>query len=280
MLTNLDKGANIKMEINGHSLYNVWRGVNMKFLSANSLDKGFKNDFYLPKGRDYSLFQSDVTLRCDSLFLPDDVHPLFKIERRIKNLLHKYLVDEDLWKKEVEGLRGATNFPKSFQFQFHLSNPKLETGKGGGCLIGMTLSWVNDRWNLHVYSRVTEVTINLLADMYFIQFSIKKLIEEGDLKKIEFPRLNIIWNFALANQKRDRVPLFLLFNYGDTFVRDFMLSEPTNRWQKTVVDHFWNIFIYPEKVNWAQRKRWSLKFLEASHVDWKTMKERHSIGGI
>lgn len=269
------------MEIEGRSLYEVWKRVNMKFLSASSLDKGFKNDFYLPKGRDYSLFKSDVTLRCDSLALPSFVFPLFDIERRIKLLTRKYLVHEDLWKKEVEGLRGATSFPKSFQFQFHLSNSKLETGKGGGCLMGMILSWVNDRWNLHIYSRVTEVTINLLADMYFIQDLIRRLIKEGDLKKIEFPELNTIWNFALANQKRDRVPMFMLFSYGDEFVRDFMLlCKPTNRWQETIVDHFWNIFIYPEKVNWAQRKRWSLKFLETSHIDWRTMKERHNIGGI
>lgn len=260
------------MKIQGHSLYNVWRGVNMKFLSVKSGE-----GLFLPN-RDYAIFGSGITLRCDSLTLPQGVSPLFDVERRIKLLTRKY-INESLWNAGVEGLREMKHttstgpFPKSFLLQFQLSNPNLETGKGGGCLIGLVLSWVNNKWNLHVYSRITEITINLLADMYFVQSLIRKLVYEGDLKRVDFPILNTTWNFALVNQKRDRVPIFLLFNWGDGFVREFMLSEPTNHWQKVIIEHFWKTFIYPEKVNWAQRKRWSLKFLELSELDWNKVKE-------
>ena len=260
------------MEITGHSLYNVWRGVNMSFINMNC------EGLFLPR-RDYAIFGTDVILRCNSLTLPQGVSPLFNVEKRIKLLTRKY-INKDLWEAGVQGLRtmkyrentSTGLFPKSFQLQFQLSNPNLETGKGGGCLIGLVLSWVRGKWNLHIYSRVSEITINLLADMYFVQSLIRKLVYEGDLKKIEFPILNTTWNLALVNQKRDRVPIFLLFNYGDAFVRDFMFSKLTNPWQKRIIDHFWKVFIYPEKVNWAQRKRWSLKFLELSQKDWKMVK--------
>lgn len=269
------------MEIDGYSLHNVWKAINMRFLGGNP-DYTGKDGFFLMKGRDYSIFKSDITLKCHTLILLEDVYPLFKKERRIKILTNKYL-DAALWKYGLEGLRNAKRimgdktstgfFPKSYLLQFKLNNPNLETGKGGGCLIGIVLSWVNNRWNLQVFSRVTEVTINLLADMYFIQALIKELVNEGDLPGVTFPTINTVWNIALANQKRDRVPLFLLFTQGDIGVKDFMLSKPTNRWQKVIVDHFWKIFIYPEKINWAQRKRWALKFQELSQMDWTIIKE-------
>jgi hypothetical protein len=260
------------MQIKGDNLWEVWKNINFHFIGA---DPDVHNGFYLPKGRDYTLFKSDFTLRCRSLGgLPENVYPLFEKERRIKLLTRKYL-NESLWEEGVRGLRRATSFPKSFLLQFRLSNPKLETGKGGGCLIGLVFSWIEGKWNLHVYSRVTEVTVNLLADMYFIQFLIKRLIEDGDLQGVEFSSLNTIWNIALVNQKRDRIPLFFLFAYGDGAAEGFMLDIPHGRWQRTVKKHFWDIFIYPEKINWAQRKRWSLKFKETSHRDWPKIKERY-----
>lgn len=260
------------MEIIGYNLHEVWKRVNMNFISMGG------NGLFLPR-RDYAIFGLDVTLRCSCLTLPENVSPLFDIEKRVKLLTRKY-INKELWEAGVKGLRtmkyrentSTGLFPKSFQLQFQLSNPNLEAGKGGGCLIGLVLSWVRGKWNLHVYSRVSEITINLLADMYFIQSLIKGLTEAGDLKKIEFPILNTTWNLALVNQKRDRVPIFLLFNYGDVFVREFMLSKTPNPWQEIIIDHFWKVFIYPEKVNWAQRKRWSLKFLELSQKDWKMVK--------
>lgn len=260
------------MEIRGYSLYDIWEEINLRFLLANPDNKW--EDFSLLKGRNYSIFKSDITLRCCSLRLPENVHPLFEKERRIKLLTRKY-IDETLWEEGLRGLRRATSFPKSFLFQFRLSNPKLETGKGGGCLIGLVLSWVNDEWNLHIYSRITEITINLLADMYFIRFLIKKLIEDKDLQKVKFPILNTIWNIALVNQKRDRVPLFILFSNGDESVKNFMLAPSNTRWQKVIKEHFWDIFIYPEKINWAQRKRWALKFQEVTSYDWKEIKNAH-----
>lgn len=270
------------MEINGYSLHNVWREINMKFLGGDP-DRNVTDGFFLMKGRDYAIFKSDITLRCHTLILPEDVYPLFRKEKRIKVLTNKYL-DKTLWEYGLEGLRNAKRtmgdktstgfFPRSYLLQFKLSNPKLETGKGGGCLIGIVLSWVNDRWNLQIFSRITEVTINLLADMYFIQALIRELVNEGDLPGVTFPTINTVWSIALANQKRDRVPLFLLFCYGDEFVRGFMLSKPTNnRWQEVIVNHFWKIFIYPEKINWAQRKRWASKFKELSQIDWTLIKE-------
>lgn len=259
------------MEIRGYSLYNVWKAINMRFLGGDP-DKNTEDAFSLIESRNYSIFKSDITLRCNTLILPENTYPLFKKERRIRILTRKYF-DEDLWNEGVRGLRNASSFPKSFLLQFRLSNPKLETGKGGGCLIAIVLSWVNERWNLQIFSRVTEVTVNLLADMYFIQSLIKKLVDDGDLPGVKFPTLRTTWDIALANQKRDRVPLFLLFNFGDIMVKQFMLSKPSNRWQKVIIDHFWKTFIYPEKINWAQRKRWALKFQELSQMDWTIIKE-------
>lgn len=268
------------MEMIANSLYRTWIGLNNGFIGADPDNP--KSGFVLMAKRDYSMFKSDIVLRCDTLELPDEVWPLFRKEDRIKILTRNYL-DPILWQEGLNRLRDRKYqiarttpvgwfFPKAFLFQFHHSKTKAKIPTGGGCLIGFVLIWFNDEWHLHIFSRMTEVTINLLADMYFIQSLIKKLINEGDLRKVDFPHLDTVWNIALANQKRDRVPMFLLFTDGDDQVKRFMRSESSTRWHRIIKEYFWDTFIYPEKVNWAQRKRWTDKFLENTKVDWRKLK--------
>lgn len=262
------------MEIIGNSLYDTWIGLNNAFIKTDP-DNSLGEKFILMARRDYAMFKSNIVLKCDSLQLPDKEFFLFKKEKRIQLLSRKY-IDPVLWEEGVDRLKAKKYqnprfYPKAFVFQFHYQGRVSPTG--GGCLVAFVLSWFDSNWHLHVFSRTTEVTINLLADMYFIRFLVSDLINKGYLQGVEFPLLDTMWTFSLANQKRDRIPPYLLYTQGDSGVKKFMFAKPKNRWQKCIQDNFWDTFIYPEKITWEQRKRWTDKFLENTKIDWRFLSE-------
>ena len=265
------------MEIVGSTLYDTWIGLNNAFIRTNP-DNSLGEKFILMARRDYAMFKSNIVLKCDSLWLPDKEFFLFKKEKRIQ-LLHKRYLDPVIWQEGVDRLtankyQNPRFYPKSFLFQFHHRGKISPTG--GGCLVAFILYWFDSSWHLHVFSRMTEITINLLADMYFIQSLILDLINDKHLQGVKnFPLLDTIWTFTLTNQKRDRIPPYLLYTGGDSAVKKFMSAKPKNRWQKCIQDNFWDTFIYPEKVNWAQRLRWTNKFLENTKIDWRKLKNEN-----
>ncbi|MDE2098832.1 MAG: hypothetical protein KGL39_16385 [Patescibacteria group bacterium] len=256
------------MRIRADTLYDAWVRLNQKFL-----DKP-EDDAWLIPGRDFTNTRYNVQLHGEHGFQMPLVAPWWQKERRI-TLLEKRYIDPDLWDEGVNRLierrdHMAGSQPGNFSIMFHRRPTKeRKVPSGGGCLISINFTWFKGRWNLHVLSRASEITYRLLADMYFLQYSVERAVAESNLKKWNPDDFTIDWTLLLPSQMKSMAPIFLQHVGGDEAVRRYMTWLPLHDWQRTVQAHFWGEFIYPEKITWAQRRKWSNLFFDETKADWR-----------
>jgi len=266
------------MRLTAKTAYEAWQKLNHVFLADDS------GSMIMP-GRDFSHAKYNVQLRVTNGFgLPDDPPPFFNMERRLKTLETRY-IDPDLWKEGVERLlarrdRATGTYPNTFLVQFHRRETReRKVPAGGGCLVSLNFTWFKKRWHLHVLSRASEITARLLADMYFVERAVNRVIEEAQVRKWDPDNLIIDWTLLLPSQMKYMVPIFLLFVEGEEAIKSMMVDPPLNDWHKIVQEHFWKEFIFPEKIKWAQRRKWSEKFLTwtGGRDKWLEVGESHDV---
>jgi hypothetical protein len=228
--------------------------------------------------RDFSRVIPHVRLVAEEGFgLPSNLNKLPQFfsnyDRRMTLLGNRY-IDPELWQEGVERLvarrsRMARTNPLSFVIPFHRrATSERKVPAGGGCLQTITFIWVNGRWELHVALRASEITARLIADMLFVKRSVNAIVEEVNFKKWE-PKTRIVWDIALASQMKYLVPLYVLFAEGEgQVINEYTSGKPEGIWQNIIWEHFWDTFIYPERITWAQRRKWSEKFLEMTSAPW------------
>ena len=256
------------MEVHGETLYDLWKGVNNRFIKESPLDA------YLCTGRDFSIARYNVRLHANSLLLPNEWPPLFT-KRRLTILDKRYKLHQD----DIERLRKSSggSYPKSFSLLFRREET-TERGipSGGGCLISIVFTKYNGRWHVHVLSRASEISVRLLSDMYFIRQKIDEVTEEVNLQKKGWDpaKVSVTWTLLLPAQMKYMVPIYLYLTHGEDYVVDYLTQTPAHKWQWVVQEHFWNVMISPENIKWQQRKRWCDKFLDWTDTDWKDLYQK------
>ncbi len=265
------------MEIQAKKLYTCWKKLNLEFLRLPD-----ETGMLIPT-RDFTRVTRYVRLRATNGFgLPrlEDLPPFFSSYERRANLLRKRYVDEQLWHEGVDRLklkskRMARTNPLSFVVAFHRrATSERGVPAGGGCLQTITFVWCDGVWSLHVYLRASEITARLLADLVFVNEAVNQIVEEVPIKKWDPKNAEIVWDLALASQMKYMIPIFLLYLKGEDFVVNYFSKEEQpddSNWVKTVRSHFWDTVIWPDRISWAQRRKWSEKFLEGTNTDWAAL---------
>jgi len=269
------------MLIEANNLFEAWIKLNEQFMMLSP-----EHGMHIPS-RDYTRIVSPVRLHVCCGFGFDgseDLHllpPFYaNYENRIK-LLSKRYIQSDLWEEGIGRLQARQSRfqlknPLSFVLQFHRrATTERKVPAGGGCLTQLTFIWINGRWSLHVTLRASEITAALMGDLVFVEYITRRVCEEVRMKNWDSNELEIVWDIALASQMKAIIPLFLLYTGGDENVWRQMFKDPDtlNEWHGSVVQHFWDVVIYPERITWHQRRRWSTKLLAASGLDWNIARD-------
>lgn len=262
------------MQIKAPTLYEAWKGINNSFINDDP------SDAMLMPGRDFSFVKYNIELDAQGFGLPETPPPLFNKDRRVK-LLEKRYIDPYVWDEGINRLierrdRSTGSQPNSFLMLYHRRDTnERKVPAGGGCLVSLNFTWWNKGWHLHILSRASEITNRLLGDSYFVKHSVDKIIEATGLKKWDPENVHITWNLLLPSQMKYMVFHFLLYTEGVEVLKDFVTSPPKNAWQEVVIEHFWKEFIHPEKISWAQRRKWSEQFIkETPEVNWGDLAPR------
>lgn len=175
----------------------------------------------------------------------------FHESRRVA-LLEKRYLDQGLWDENVARLQWATRngssiftFPaRSYNFLLHRDSSLKRNPRGGGCLLGMSLTFDRGVLSLDILSRASESVCALYGDFLFVEYLLDKALKEGGVTK--FPRagyqMNIRWMISIAYQNSVYGPPFLLWNWG---------PEKFQRWLDGK-EHFPN---KKEESFWSKRLR-------------------------
>lgn len=271
------------MLIEANNMYEAWIRLNEEFMVLPTSE-----GMHIPN-RDYTRIVWPVRLHicCGFGFNAEvdgyDWLPRFYMDypRRIKLLANRY-IDSDLWEEGIVRLKARERRfqlknPLSFVIQFHRRRTQeRKVPAGGGCMTQVTFVWIDGRWALHVSLRASEVTAALIGDIAFVEWITRRVREEVRMKNWDEGNLEIIWDIALASQMKSITPLFLLFTGGDENVWHNLFKDTRglNEWHASVINHFWDTFIYPEKITWHRRQKWSNRFLELTEIDWRNAKEK------
>lgn len=271
--------------VTGGTLYEAWRNLNDQVLLEWPDEAFLLAGRELPKGREFSYMTYNCQLTTEGGFGldPEVTKPFLDPERRIKLLRSRY-IDPPLWQEGIDRLelkRRNLGGPMSYVFPFH--RPATSAPTGGGCLISVVLSWYDKKWRIHVMSRASEITIRLLGDMYFVKRMVDEIIEEVPIRN--WPgtdNVPIDWTLLLCSQMKHVMPFYLLITKGEQWVKKavtgkapLLLGEPPNLRVQGMIDYFWELTLHPEVITWAQRRRWSEKFLEYAQKDWAKLERKY-----
>ena len=132
---------------------------------------------------------------------------------------------------------------------------------------------------MYVKSRASEITTRLLGDMYFIQDCLEHINNLVPLKGLEdLGTLDIRWSIILCTQMKHALPYHLLKLRGEEFVYDLMTRaeiDSHSRQESELRKYFWEYTLHPKRVTWAQRRKWSEKFITDTELDWETLEKDH-----
>jgi len=269
--------------VEGDNLYDGWIKLNEAYMNAMP-----EEGMYM-SSRDFTRVFSPIRIHTLGGFgfdldTRDSTLPPFysKYENRV-NLLDKRYIDEELWETALARLilrekKMTRTNPLSFVFPFHRrATNERKVPAGGGCLTQFTFVWYEERWQLHVTLRASEITVALAGDIAFVHHLVQRVKNRVRFRNWDDDKLEIFWDMSLGSQMKVVIPLFLLYTRGDLEVLDLMYKDPRkieNKWFADIVTHFWDIFIHPERVTWHRRLRWTRQFLGATQVDWQKAYER------
>ena len=269
------------MYIEANNMYEAWVKVNERFIQMES------KSGMLMSSRDYTRVYWPVRLHVAGGFGFDESNryelPSFyaNYQNRIRLLANRY-IDSELWEEGISRIktrerRMSSRNPLSFVIQFHRRpTNERKVPAGGGCLTQITFVWYQNLWHLNVTLRASEITAALIGDIAFVQWVVEQVKDRVRLKNWDDGFLEIVWDIALASQMKSIIPLFLLYTRGDLGTFEFLFRDPSacDPWLGEVIEHFWETFIYLEKVTWHRRQRWTKRFLEATNVDWQKAHEK------
>ena len=262
--------ADAAIDLPGCTMYDCWLALNDSFIKQDP------SSAMLMPGRDFSLAKYHVTMHATQGFgVPDTIPPFFSPEKRI-GLLAKRYIDPEFWDPGIARMlerrdRLTSSYPSTSVIMFNRrETTERKVPAGGGCLISINFTWYQKQWHVHILSRASEITVRLLGDIMFLEYCVNKAAHEAQLKKWDPKNLHITWTLLLPSQMKYMVPLYLLHTKGMDAVHEFMTQRSHHAWMATIQEHFWNEFIFPEKISWAQRRKWSEKFLDVAELDWET----------
>ncbi len=261
------------------NLFKAWQKLNDDFIWADiedSLMVGGKPG--LPAGREFSTVAYNIQFNAFGWGLPAENEYLDPV-RRVRLLTKRY-INEPMWEEAFNRLndkKKKQGGPMSFTFPFYRSADSAPTG--GGCLISLSFTWWEKKWHIHVMSRASEITTRLLGDIYFVKHCVDRILKDLNYELKKWPEDNeveISWNLLMASQMKHVVPFYILDTHGEEKLEEYILAEPRDFRQKGVQDYFWDQTLHPEKINWAQRRKWSDKFVERVDLDkWLELKEEY-----
>lgn len=264
------------MLLQRNTIWDCWKAINEEFIFGSPAGAA------VFPGRDFSFVRYDVTLHATNGFgvpnsfrLPDGTTkahiPLFPGQKRLDMLANRYIYPP-FWDEAIARMAAkkvGSKQPSSFLLQFYRRETvERKVPSGGGCLVGINFTWFEKAWHVHILSRASEITARLASDIYFADQCVRKVVKEASLRHWDPKNLDIRWTLLLPSQMKYMTPLYLLLNYGDRVVEEYMGMPAENDWQRIVQEHFWTTVIYPERISWAQRRKWAEKFLSWSNIDW------------
>ena len=261
------------------TLYSSWRQVNDDFLYTTSDSEFSIAGEDLPKGREFSTVTTDINIAGCGFGLPESSIFLPHPERRV-HLLERRYINQPLWDEALNRLfdrRKLLTGPMSWVFPFYRSGP--DTPTGGGCLISLVFVWFRKAWSLEVNSRASEITYRLFGDMYFMQERVRKVADAIELRNFDIETVPINWHLTMASQIKHTLPLYLLQEHGDESMLQIAMADPRTLSNSRLVylqEYFWKHIVHPETVTWAQRRKYSEKFLEISRLDWVDLEAKHN----
>jgi len=248
-------------DIRTDTIYNAWWELNSRFIYD------VPTNAMLMPGRDFSYAQYHITLTATNGFgIPEKLPPFFQPSKRL-SLLAKRYIDPEFWDAGVGRMlerqsKLTGSYPSTSVIVFNRRATKeRKVPAGGGCLISINFTWFQKKWHVHILSRASEITARLLGDVLFLEHCVARAAREAQLKKFDIDNVELKWTLLLPSQMKYMVPLFLLYTHGEEELLRFMTSCPKTPWQETIKQHFWQEFIYPDKIKWMQRRKWSEKFL-------------------
>lgn len=249
------------------TVFDAYRELNMKFIHEPGPEFMFHYGIRgVPR-----MMTLGVTLVGEEGFGLQTEFP-YHTPKRI-DLLTKRYVDPLLWAESVKNLREANlkhdvwKFPPtSFNFILHRDPSLKRNPRGGGCLMGMSLTFDRRLLYVDVLSRASESVCALYGDLMFVENLVGHALELAGIRN-KTHNTHVRWNISVAYQNAVYSPPFFVWEMGPETFRSWVRgrSKGKTRWEQRLLKYMREVTFNPQFNKVGTRKKWA-SWVEAQMV--------------
>lgn len=241
------------------TLFEAYRNLNTQFIAEDGPE--FMQHFGIrgvPR-----VMTLGVTLVGETGFGLDPSFP-FHTPQRIELLTKRY-VDPVLWAESVKNLREANlkhdvwKFPPtSFNFILHRDPTLKRNPRGGGCLMGFSLTFDRRLLYVDVLSRASETVCAAYGDFMFVDNLVSTALELAGIRN-KTHNVHVRWNISVAYQNSVYSPPFFVWEMGGEQFRKWVKGrgKGKTRWEQRLLKYMREVTFNPEFNQVGTRKKWA-----------------------